>query len=98
MLMPVQLPCHFRIAHLGKIEVFDLVPGLKRRGDAIDDVGMPADVGAVIQIFIAEQTKTVCADLIGLRDKCGNTLRVTSRDGLGYGSYFTRLKKKTART
>jgi hypothetical protein len=61
------------VAHRAKIKKRNLEPGIERRALAVDGIKMPVDVFEVIaaaingevEIFVAEQTETMGANLIG---------------------------------
>jgi hypothetical protein len=67
MLVPVQFPGDLGIPHFLEIEIVDFEPRLAGRAFAVNDVGVPVDLRAVIEIFIAQQVETVPANLFCLR-------------------------------
>src|ERR1039458_3810918 len=66
MLVAVQLPRDFVVAHRRELEKGNLAPRLEWRALVVHAIQMPIDLAAVIEIFISEQAKTVLADFIRL--------------------------------
>jgi len=54
MLVPVQFPGHLAVAHFLKVKVSDAVKWLLRRGLPVDEVEVPIDRRAVVQVFISQ--------------------------------------------
>src|SRR5579862_2974671 len=72
MLVTIQLPCNFAVAHLGEVQVMDLKPRFERSAFAVDAIGMPVDLSAVIQPFISKQIEAVFRDAFStLNDLAG---------------------------
>ncbi len=73
-LVPVQFPCDFVVAHHREIEKRNLEPRIERRALAVHRIEMPVDLFGVataadrseVKIFVAQQPKTMAANLIGL--------------------------------
>ena len=65
MLMAIQFPRDFGIAHLLKIQVLHPKCGLPRSAFAVDFVQMPVDCLAVVEVFVAQQIEPVFQDLPG---------------------------------
>src|SRR5271155_2269631 len=66
-LMAAQLPSDLVIADLGKIEEVDFEPRDERRVQAVYCVEMPINFGAVIEILVSQESKTVDANLFRFR-------------------------------
>src|ERR1700728_2136951 len=97
MLMTVQFPDYFVIAHFAEIQIRDLEPDFARSAFSVDQVQVPIDHRTVVEVFIAKQSKPVQADLICLLLNPYNLLRqelsqqCTERPNLG------RVKKEPRR-
>src|SRR5712692_7315567 len=66
MLVPVQFPRYLRVPNFVEVEESNFIPRLKRRSPAIQNVEMPVDFLAVVQVFISQEVKTMLADAFGL--------------------------------
>ena len=67
-LMPIQLPNNFAVAHLFEAEVMNLEPKLSRCSLTVDPIEMPVNLLAVIEVLIAKQIETMAADLLCAAD------------------------------
>ena len=80
-LVPVQFPYDFMVAHHREIEKRNLEPGIERRTFAVHGIEMPVDLFRIdvfaiatgtiagkseVKIFVAQQPKTMAANLLGL--------------------------------
>jgi hypothetical protein len=54
------------VADDGEVEKWNLEPRLERRTLAMNAIEVPVDFGAVVEILIAKQTKTMLADFVCL--------------------------------
>ncbi len=75
MLVPVEFPGDLRIPNLRKVQVADLEPGDARRPLTVDQVEVPVDLRAVVEIRKTQQVKAVPADLLCRSDNLGRGLR-----------------------
>ena len=79
--MPVQFPRDLVVADHREIQKRNLEPGIERRALAMHRIEMPIDVSASAtvesegKILVAEQSKTMAADLIGLAQNFGCFVR-----------------------
>jgi len=67
-LMAVQFPGDLRISNLLEVEIFHLEPRFAPSLLAMHGVGMPSDLRAIIQIFVALEIEAVGADLFRVQD------------------------------
>ena len=66
MLMPVQFPGDFAVAHLREIQVANLEPRLPWRPLVVHLVAVPVNFRPVIQVFVTQEIKIVTADPLRL--------------------------------
>src|ERR1700704_2803662 len=64
--MPVQFPDHLVVANRRKVEKRNLEPGIEGSALLMDAVQMPVDLGAIVEILVAQQSEMMAADLVGL--------------------------------
>lgn len=64
MLMTIQLPNNFMIAHPVKIQKIDLEPRRQRAAFSMNGIGMPVDVWSVSEPFVSQQMKLVPANVV----------------------------------
>src|SRR5215471_3478777 len=93
--MAVEFPCDLRIAHLIEVEVADLVPGPLWRAFRMHCVQMPVNLLAILEALIAEEIKSVTANLISLLDDVINNLRKAAAQIAKNLRDFCCIKEKT---
>src|SRR5882672_1321141 len=53
-LVAIEFPSDLVVAHDREIEKGNLEPGIERRSLSVDSIQMPVDLGAIVEIFIAQ--------------------------------------------
>src|SRR5215469_16269828 len=66
--MTVQFPSDLAVSDLLEVQVFQLEPWLSRGALAVNPIGVPIDVGSIVDGLVAENVETMLADSLGAAD------------------------------
>ena len=63
-LMTIQFPCDFAVAHFREVEIFDPMKRLVGRDFPVDRVQVPIDLRAVVERLVPEEIEAVRTNFI----------------------------------
>src|SRR5215469_1687576 len=82
MLVAVQFPSHFAVAYFREVEILQPIPRFSRCPYAMNAVGMPINLRAIVDVFIAEEIEAMLANMLGaLDDEVGGIGKLTAQAG-----------------
>src|SRR5438477_5565782 len=94
MLVAVQLPCDLGVPDFLEIQVTNLKPGLAWTAFLVDQIEMPVDLRAIIQILVSQQVESMSANSFRAGHNARSGRRQALLQDLTNSGHFRRRKEE----